>query len=117
MFVYVDRENRITAYTDEDMETYSNWYPAPETISNWHPVPEAISEPLFVQNCAAVYKYEDGHAVLRTQEEIDADLPHSQPEPEELSDVERLRQIIREQQAQLDEQADALIELAGLIGG
>lgn len=107
MFVYVDRENRITAYTDEDMGNYPNWYSVPETIS----------EPIFVQDCAAVYKYEDGHAVLRTQEEIDGDLPHAQPEPEGLTEIERLRQIIQEQQAQLDEQADALIELARLIGG
>lgn len=107
MYVYADSGGRITSIVSDDMSG----------VPGWHDVPETLEEPIFVQDCAAIYKYAGGHAVQRTDEEINADIPHAVPEPEEPSELDRLRQQVREQQAQLDEQADALIELAELIGG
>jgi hypothetical protein len=107
MYVFVDSSNRITAFNENDMTGNAGW----------HEVPEILTEPIFVEECAALYKYVDGHAVPRTQQEIDADIPHSQPEPEEPTELELLRQQVEAQQTQLDEQADALIELAELIVG
>ncbi len=111
MFVYADSEGRITAAVDDEFGEEVSGRPG------WHEVPERLEEPIFVLDCSPVYKYADGHAVQRSNEEIDADIPHTGSEPEEPSELEQLRAQVREQQAQLDEQADALIELAGLIGG
>lgn len=109
MFVYADSEGRITALAPDDEDVTEK--------PGWHEVPETLVEPIFVLDCSAVYKYVDGHAVQRTNSEIDEDIPRPSQEPEEPTEVELLRAQVREQQTQLDEQADALIELAGLIGG
>lgn len=109
MFVFADSDGRITALAPDDEDITEE--------PGWHEVPETLEEPIFVLDCSAVYKLVNGHAVRRTNDEIDADIPRPSLDPEEPSEVELLRAQVREQQTQLDEQADALIELAGLIGG
>lgn len=105
MYVYVDGSGRITAYNPNDMGGNDGWYQVQETIG----------EPITEEHGIPIYKYVNGHVVSRTAEEIAADIPD--PVPPVPSDIELLRQQVLEQQAQLDEQADALIELAELIGG
>lgn len=105
MFVYVDGSNRITAYNRNDMSGNTDW----------HEVQEIIGEPITEEHGIPIYKYRNGHVVSRSKAEIDADIP--EPVPPEPSEMEQLRQQLAEQQNQLDEQADALIELAELIGG
>lgn len=105
MFVYVDGSNRITAYNPNDMSGNDGWYEVQETIG----------EPITEEHGVPIYKYRKGHVVSRTAAEIAADIP--EPVPPEVPEIEQLRQQVAFQQSQLDEQADALIELAGLIGG
>ena len=99
MFVYTDERDRITAYNAEEDLSHN---------SDWHKVKEIIGDPITNAFGVPLYKYQKGHAVSRTQEEIDADTPA--PEEYQPTAIELL-------QMQIDEQADALIELAGLIGG
>lgn len=105
MFVYVDIASRITAYNSGDMSGNTDW----------HEVQETIGEPITEEHGVPIYKYRNGHVVSRSRAEIEADIPA--PEPPTPSEIEQLRQRITAQQNQLDEQADALIELAELIGG
>ncbi|MBR2097960.1 MAG: hypothetical protein IJ907_08830 [Prevotella sp.] len=105
MYVYVDGSGRITAYNPNDMGGNDGWYQVQETIG----------EPITEEHGIPIYKYVNGHVVSRTAEEIAADIP--EPVPPVPSEIELLQQQVAEQQAQLDEQADALIELAALIDG
>lgn len=105
MYVYVDGSGRITAYNPNDMGGNDGWYQVQETIG----------EPITEEHGIPIYKYVNGHVVSRTAEEIAADIPD--PVPPVPSDIELLRQQVLEQQVQIDEQADALIELADLIVG
>lgn len=105
MFVYVDGSNRITAYNSNDMSGNTGWYEVQETIG----------EPITEEHGVTIYKYRNGHVVSRSRAEIEADIP--EPVPPEPSETEILRRQIAEQQTQLNEQADALIELAELIVG
>ncbi|MBQ9662201.1 MAG: hypothetical protein IJV40_03500 [Oscillospiraceae bacterium] len=105
MFVYVDGSDRITAYNPNDMSGNTGWYQVQETIG----------DPITEEHGVPIYKYRDGHVVSRSRAEIEADIP--EPVPVEPSEIEVLRMRIAEQQEQLTEQADALIELAELIGG
>ena len=105
MFVYVDGSNRITAYNPNDMSGNDGWYEVQETIG----------EPITEEHGVPIYKYRKGHVVSRSKAEIDEDIP--EPVPPEVPEIEQLRQQVAFQQIQLDEQADALIELAGLTGG
>ncbi len=105
MYVYVDGSGRITAYNPNDMGGNDGWYQVQETIG----------EPITEEHGIPIYKYVNGHVVSRTAEEIAADIPD--PVPPVPSDIELLRQQVLEQQVQIDEQADALIELAALIDG
>lgn len=93
--VFVDSEGRITAINPGDLRGNTGW----------ERVRENINEPITNTDGVALYKFQNGHAVSRTAEEIAADTP--EPEPPYIDPV----------QQQLDEQADALIELAALIGG
>ena len=98
MYVNTDNSNRIVGYNPNDMTGNSDWYEVPETLS----------EPIMTDMGVPTYKYERGHAIARTAEEIDADTPEpDEPQPSEMD-------IIKQR---LDEQDDALIELASLIGG
>lgn len=98
MSVDVDERGRITAYNPNDMTGNRGW----RTIR------DTISEPIFNADGVPIYKYSRGYAVLRTQEEIDADTPEpDEPQPSEIDVIKQ----------RLDEQDDALIELASLIGG
>ena len=105
MFVYVDGQNRITAYNPNDMSGNPGW----------HQVQETIGDPITEEHGVPIYKYRDGHVVSRSRAEIEEDIP--EPVPVEPSEIEVLRMQVEEQQVQLTEQADALIELAELIGG
>ena len=105
MFVFVDGSDRITAYNANDMSGNTGWFEVPETIG----------EPITEEHGVPIYKYRNGHVVSRSRAEIEADIP--EPVPPEPSEIEVLRARIAGQQTQLDEQADALIELAELIGG
>jgi len=105
MFVYVDGQNRITAYNPNDMSGNTGW----------HQVQETIGDPITEEHGVPIYKYRDGHVVSRSRAEIEEDIP--EPVPVEPSEIEVLRMQVEEQQVQLTEQADALIELAELIGG
>lgn len=98
MYVNVDETGRIIAYNPNNLSKNTGWKSVKEKIAD--PITNELGVPL--------YKYQDGHAVSRTAEEIDADTPEPVvPEPTELD-------IIKQR---LDEQDDALIELAELIGG
>jgi len=98
MYVFVDGSNRITAYNPNDMSGNTGWYKVKETIG----------EPITEEHGIPIYKYQNGHVVSRTAEEIEQDMPQPDiPAPSELD-------IIKQR---LDEQDDALIELAALIGG
>lgn len=105
MFVYVDGSNRITAYNHNDMSGNTGWYEVQETIG----------EPITEEHGVPIYKYRNGHVVSRSRAEIEADIP--EPVPPEPSEMEQLRQQLAEQQVLINEQADALIELADLIVG
>lgn len=100
MYVYVDEKSRITAFNENDMSGNTDWKEINETIG----------DPITEEHGVPIYRYSRKHAVSRTAQEIADDvaaLPDPEPEP---TPIELLQQ-------QLDEQADALIELAGLIGG
>ena len=105
MYVYVDEASRITAYNPNDMSGNTGW----------EEVQETIGEPITEEHGVPIYKYRNGHVVSRSAGEIAADIPA--PEPPAVPEIEQLRQQVALQQAQLDEQADALIELAELITG
>ena len=105
MFVYVDTAGRITAFNPNDMSGNTDWYE----------VQENIGEPITEEHGVPIYKYRSGHVVSRSRAEIEADIPV--PEPPVPSELEQLRAQVAEQQVMIDEQADALIELAELIGG
>lgn len=98
MYVYVDESGRITAYNPNDMSGNTGWYK----------VQEIISEPITEDHGVPIYKYVNGHVASRTAEEIAADIPA--PEPPQPSEIDIIKQ-------RLDEQDDALIELASIIGG
>lgn len=98
MYVFVDDRGRITAWNPNNLSGNTGWYK----------VKEKIGDPITEEHGVPLYKYQDGHAVSRTAEEIAADIPAPEdPEPSEMD-------IIKQR---LDEQDDALIELAALIGG
>lgn len=105
MYVYVDDKSRITAYNPNNMSGNTGWEEVQETIG------DTITE----EHGVPIYKYRNGHVVSRTAAEIAADIPA--PVPPEVPEIEQLRQQVAAQQAQLDEQADALIELADIITG
>ena len=105
MYVYVDEMGRITAFNPNDMSGNTGWYQVQETIG----------EPITEEHGVPIYKYRDGHVVSRTAQEIAADIP--EPVPPQPSELEELQQIVADKQVQLNEQADALIELAELIVG
>lgn len=105
MYVYVDDKSRITAYNPNDMTGNTGW----------EKVQETIGDPITEEHGVPIYKYRKGHVVSRTAAEIAADIPA--PTPPEVPEIEQLRRQVAAQQTQLDEQADALIELAGLIDG
>lgn len=105
MFVYVDGSNRITAYNPNDMSGNTGWYEVQETIG----------EPITEEHGVPIYKYRNGHVVSRSKAEIDADIP--EPVPPVPSEMEQVKQQLAEQQVLINEQADALIELADLIVG
>ena len=105
MFVYVDGSNRITAYNPNDMSGNTGWYEVQETIG----------EPITEEHGVPIYKYRNGHVVSRCKAEIDADIP--EPTPPVPSEMEQVKQQLAEQQVLINEQADALIELADLIVG
>ena len=98
MYVFVDDRDRITAWNPNSMSGNTGWYK----------VKENIGEPITEEHGVPIYKYQHGHAVSRTAEEIAADIPA--PEPYKPTEMEIIKQ-------RLDEQDDALIELASLIGG
>lgn len=105
MFVYVDGSNRITAYNPNDMSGNTGWYEVQETIG----------EPITEEHGVPIYKYRNVHVVSRNKAEIDADIP--EPTPPVPSEMEQVKQQLAEQQVLINEQADALIELADLIVG
>lgn len=105
MYVYVDEAGRITAFNPNDMSGNTGW----------EEVQETIGDPITEEHGVPIYKYRKGHVVSRTAAEIAADIP--EPVPPEVPEIEQLRQQVALQKTQLDEQADALIELAELIGG
>lgn len=105
MYVYVDEAGRITAYNPNNMSGNTGW----------EEVQETIGEPITEEHGVPIYKYRNGHVVSRSASEIAADIPA--PEPPAVPEIEQLRQQVALQQAQLDEQADALIELADIIAG
>lgn len=105
MYVFVDGSNRITAYNPNDMSGNTGWYEVQETIG----------EPITEEHGVPIYKYRNGHVVSRSRAEIEADIP--EPVPPEVPEIEQLRQQIAEHQVLINEQADALIELADLIVG
>ncbi|MBQ9704926.1 MAG: hypothetical protein IJV55_01870, partial [Paludibacteraceae bacterium] len=78
-------------------------------------VQETIGEPITEDHGVPIYKYRNGHVVSRSRAEIEGDIP--EPVPPEPSEMDQLRQQIAEQQVLINEQADALIELAELIVG
>lgn len=96
--VNVDDRGRIIAANPGDLRGNTGWERVRENIHD--PITNADGVPL--------YKYQDGHAVSRTAEEIAADTPA--PEPPQPSEIDIIKQ-------RLDEQDDALIELASIIGG
>jgi len=98
MFVNIDDRNRIIAWNPNDLSGNTGWAP----------VPENIGDPITNQAGVPLYKYQNGHAVARSAEEIEADTPA--PEPPQPSEIDIIKQ-------RLDEQDDALIELASIIGG
>ena len=103
MYVYVDDAGRITAFNENDMSGNTGWF---------H-VQEKIGEPITEEHGVPIYKYRDGHVVSRSRQEIEEDIPA--PVPPVPSEIDQIKMQIADQQTQLDEQADALIELAGLI--
>lgn len=105
MYVYVDEAGRITAFNPHNMSGNTGWYAVQETIG----------EPITEVHGVPIYKYVNGHVVSRSQQEINADIPA--PEPRIPTELEELQETVAAQQVQLDEQADALIELAALIDG
>ena len=98
MYVYVDEQNRITDYNQNDMSGNDGW----------KEINEIIGEPITEEHGVALYRYSRKHAVARTAAEIAGDIP--EPLPPEPTQLDLIQQ-------QLDEQADALIELAELIVG
>ena len=75
-------------------------------------------KPIYEERGIPVYKYVDGEALERTQEEIDADYHEPVPQPSE-TDIAlvELAALESENAARLDEQDAALVELAALITG
>ena len=98
MYVYVDEKNRITAYNPNDMSGNEGW----------KEINEILGEPIVEEHGVPMYRYSRKHAVARTAAEIAADIP--EPVPPEPTPLDLIQQ-------QLDEQADALIELAEMIVG
>lgn len=79
MFVCIDDAGRITAYNPHDLSGNTGWTEVPETLAD--PIVNGLG--------AALYKYENGHAVPRTAAEIEADTP--QPKEPPLSELDQLR--------------------------
>jgi hypothetical protein len=99
----------MTYVNIDDRERIIGWNPNNLSgNSDWARVPEKIRDPITEEHGVPIYKYQNGHAVARTAEEINADIPAPvPPTPDRLDVIEQ----------RLDEQDDALIELAALIGG
>ena len=97
-YVNIDDRERIIAWNPNNLSGNTGWVRVPEKVRD--PITNDVGVPL--------YKHQNGHAVARTAEEIAADTPA--PEPPQPSELDIIKQ-------RLDEQDDALIELAGLIGG
>ena len=99
MYVFTDERNRITAYNGVENLPGND---------NWHEVVEIIGEPITNEVGVPLYTYSKGHVISRTAAEIDADTPDPvEPTPDRLDVIEQ----------RLDEQDDALIELAEMIAG
>ena len=106
MYVHVDERMRIDAYNGTENLSGND---------GWVHVNQTIADPITEEHGVPIYKVQNGRIVSRTQAEIEEDIP--EPVPPEIPEIEQLRLQVQEQQTQLNEQADALIELAELIGG
>lgn len=69
MYVYVDEMGCIIAFNPNNMSGNTGW----------EEVQEIIGEPITEEHGVPIYKVQNGHAVGRTAEEIEADIPAPEP--------------------------------------
>ena len=121
VYVRIDDTNRIVDINSNAFLTdISDWIEIDRGFGDkyHHAQGNYFPKPIYEERGIPVYKYVDGKALERTQEEIDADYHELVPQPSEtdLALVE-LAALESENAARLDEQDAALVELAALITG
>lgn len=121
VYVRIDDTNRIVDINSNAFLTdISDWIEIDRGFGDkyHHAQGNYFPKPIYEERGIPVYKYVDGKALERTQEEIDADYHEFVPQPSEtdLALVE-LAALESENAARLDEQDAALVELAALITG
>ena len=121
VYVRIDDTNRIVDINSNAFLTdISDWIEIDRGFGDkyHHAQGNYFPKPIYEERGIPVYKYVDGKALERTQEEIDADYHEPVPQPSEtdLALVE-LAALESENAARLDEQDAALVELAALITG
>ena len=121
VYIQIDDASRIIAINSSAfLPSTEGWIAIDEGLGDryHHAQGNYFPKPIYEERGIPAYKYVDGEALERTQEEIDADQHEPVPQPSE-TDIAlvELAALEAENATRLDEQDAALVELAALITG
>lgn len=121
VYVQIDDASRIIAINSSAfLSSTEGWIEIDHGAGDryHHAQGNYFPKPIYEERGIPIYKYVDGEALERTQEEIDADYHEPVPQPSE-TDIAlvELAALESENAVRLDEQDAALVELAALITG
>lgn len=107
VYIRTDGKNRITAcdggYSSNNIENFEDWIMIDEGYGDRYNLCQSnyFDRPLYEEHGIPIYKYENGHAVERTQTEIDEDIA-SLPAPEHQPTVSELQAKVVELETALE---------------
>ena len=116
VYVQTDEQNRITAVNSSAFVS-AEWGTEIDHGSGdryHHAQGNYFDQPLYTEDGIPRYKLQDGKAVERTEEEIQADR-EAQPKPEPAPTVEELQAKITALTTSNQMLEDCLVEMAGVI--
>lgn len=121
VYIQIDDASRIIAINSSAfLPSTEGWVEIDHGLGDryHHAQGNYFPKPIYDERGIPIYKYVDGEALERTQEEIDADYREPVPQPSE-TDIAlvELAALESENATRLDEQDAALVELAALITG
>lgn len=121
VYIQIDDASRIIAINSSAfLPSTEGWIEIDSGLGDryHHAQGNYFPKPIYEERGIPIYKYVDGKALERTQEEIGADYHEPVPQPSEIDlALVELAALESENAARLDEQDAALVELAALITG